>query len=297
MRKHKGQLVDTKNKYRLIDCVGCGFMHLYPLPSFKEIIVSYDKKFYGEIKPDYIKKEEHESDYWIYEYMERISLFNKLKKTKTKRLLDIGSSGGFILERARKEGWSVLGIEPAKKAIEYSKKKKLEIIEDYVENVDLQKFEPFDAIHLKYVFEHFIDPIQIGKKIKKSLKKGGILCVEVPNERNRLQMVLQKKLHKNNWWFAPPIHINYFTNVSLKNFFKKIGLKIIYEQATFPIEFFALSGDDYIGNDTIGRKTHIKRMEFERSLAIYDPKLRQELYESYAKLGIGRSLVYYAIKQ
>ena len=51
-------------------------------------------------------------------------------------------------------------------------------------------------------------------------------------------------------------------------------------------------GDDYIGNDALGRLCHGKRKTFERNLHSAGlGSLKRELYRQLGKLGIGREVV------
>lgn len=54
-------------------------------------------------------------------------------------------------------------------------------------------------------------------------------------------------------------------------------------------------GDDYVTHPEIGRGVHLKQVGFEKVLketGSYD--FKDELYSSFAKLGIGRGILVYA---
>ena len=56
-------------------------------------------------------------------------------------------------------------------------------------------------------------------------------------------------------------------------------------------------GGNYIGNDEVGKKCHIKRMNFEKSMRLNSENdLLEKLYMDFAKRGIGREVVMYAKK-
>ena len=51
---------------------------------------------------------------------------------------------------------------------------------------------------------------------KELLSPGGIICIQVPNDFNQLQLLALKKVTKKEWWVAIPDHINYFDFQSLE---------------------------------------------------------------------------------
>lgn len=122
--------------------------------------------------------------------------------------------------------------------------------------------------------------------------------VIVPNDYNPIQEILREKLGFQSYWLAPPHHINYFDYDSLEGVLKSVGFKIFQRTAMFPIDIFLLMGDNYIGNDAIGRTCHSKRKQLEINLkrgGLND--FKKELYQFLASKNIGREIVLYAQKQ
>jgi hypothetical protein len=63
------------------------------------------------------------------------------------------------------------------------------------------------------------------------------------------------------------------------------------------MEFFLLMGEDYLGNESVGRASHKKRMQFELNLNRAGLKaFRRELYQFLASRQIGREVVLFAQK-
>ena len=123
------------------------------------------------------------------------------------------------------------------------------------------------------------------------LNPGGLLCVVVPNDYNPFQHALRTACGYEPWWLAPPHHINYFNFESLSRLLINNGFEIILREATFPIDMFLLMGDNYIGNDALGRQCHGKRKEFERNLSKAGmSEIKRELYKKFAEIGIGREV-------
>ena len=72
---------------------------------------------------------------------------------------------------------------------------------------------------------------------------------------------------------------------------------VVSVETSFPIDLFLLMGDNYIGNDALGRACHAKRKTFELALARAGKSaLKQEMYRRLAQLGIGRDVFVVARK-
>ena len=109
--------------------------------------------------------------------------------------------------------------------------------------------------------------------------------------------MLRERLGKRRYWIAAPHHINYFSFDSLTRLLQRLGFAVVERDTTFPMEFFVLMGDDYIGNDAVGRGCHKKRMTFETNLMESGlASFKRDLYRFLASKGVGREVVLYAQK-
>jgi len=140
------------------------------------------------------------------------------------------------------------------------------------------------------VLEHVPDPIGMIEDMKKLLKPGGILAIFSPNDYNPMQKVL-RNLDFPPYWVVPHHHVNYFNNASMKGVLEKQGLEVIDTVATFPLEFFLLSGHDYIHEPSLGRGSHHMRTKFEETMYAQDPALLNSLYRGLATSGAGREFM------
>ena len=176
-------------------CENCKFIHVMPIPTEDNLLNLYKNEFFQKIKPDDIKKEDLESEYWKTTYDDKLfSVENFLGKLG--RFLDIGCGSGSLLLRAKELGWEVFGIEPSQIAAKHAENKGLSIIEDFFQNMDFSSLGKFDVIHMKNLLEHTSSPVKILEKCKSILSDQGILIIEVPNDFNPLQDIAQKILNK-----------------------------------------------------------------------------------------------------
>ena len=57
------------------------------------------------------------------------------------------------------------------------------------------------------------------------------------------------------------------------------------------IDMFLLMGQNYVGNDSLGRKCHQMRMSFEQNLEKAGMgELKRDLYRKLASMGLGREI-------
>jgi SAM-dependent methyltransferase len=244
-----------------------------PIPDVTEL---YTKRYHEEQKPEYFLRIKEDLEWWNSVYDERLNLFGQMLFWTRRRLLDVGSGPGYFLKRAMEKGWFAVGIEPSKVAVEYSKALGLNVIEGYFEGTK----KTYDVIHMHEVLEHVPNPKQTLELAYQSLNDGGLLCVVVPNDFNKLQ--------DGNHFIVPPWHINYFSKESLAELFYRTGFTIEDVQTSFPMELFIYMGLDYRGNDELGREVHRWRMRMEKELP---KRARQDLYKAFCDVGIGRDLM------
>ncbi len=96
------------------------------------------------------------------------------------------------------------------------------------------------------------------------------------------------------WWVVPHHHINYFNFHSMRKLLLSIGFDILESFGTFPMELFLFFGDNYVGNNKIGRECHKKRKKFELAMYKSCPELFKDFRKLLAEKGLGRELVFIA---
>ena len=294
--QHRGKIIDQVKKWKVIDCTSCRYKHTLPLPTEVELKKIYSSVYYQDEKPKYFERNVEDIKWWKTIYADRLKTVNDFIKTDNNRLLEIGSGPGLFLQYAKRNGWKVLGIEPSKEAADFARSRKLEIINEFFQNVEVKSLGKFGAIGMFEFLEHIPNPKDALKFTYNQLEKGGVVCITVPNDFNPLQEVAKKSLKLKSYWIAPPFHINYFDIDSLKTLLSKSGFKVSYVETSFPLEFYLLMGENYIGNDKLGRKIHGKRMQIDLALSAFSNDLKRQLYTHLAWLGIGRDITIYGQK-
>ncbi len=290
-KRHYGKVIESKDGYSILECEECDFKHIVPIPTEEELDKFYAKQFYSKEKPQYFKRTKEDLEWWNETYKNYYRIFENYITKDNKRLLEIGSGPGYFLKYGRDLGWDVLGIEPSVQACEYARKLDVNVIKKPFKKGGIDKYGKFDVVFMFNVLEHVPDPLIMIDDAKSLLNGDGLICIVSPNDYNPFQKILRKNLGYQPWWLVPKHHINYFDFKSITKLLEKTGFEIVELMSTFPMEFFLLSGDNYVGNDELGRKCHLKRKNFEMNLYKYGSNLVNNFYTALAKNGIGREFV------
>lgn len=300
-QEHKGPVLATANGFDVIECELCGFRHIIPIPTEEEQEEAYQHDYYSQEKPLYIEQHREDLDWWNMVYSERYEILEQHLPAgrRTFTLLDIGSGPGFFLLNGQKRGWQVKGIEPSWQAAEHSRSPLgLDVDNAFFSKETASGLGQFDAVNMSEVLEHIPDPAGLLSLVHGQLKEGGIVCIVVPNDFNPFQVTLRDYLGFKPWWVAPPHHINYFDFDSLQTLIERCGFEAIHKEATFPIDMFLLMGDNYIGNDELGRACHARRKQFEMNLMKAGKgSVKNTLFGDLANSGIGREVVLFGRKK
>jgi len=104
-----------------------------------------------------------------------------LRGEKRGRLLDVGCGNGNYLDRMKKLGWDVFGVEPDELAVKEARD--VYGLPIHAGSLDSAHFPDayFDAVTLHHVIEHILDPIGLLKECRRVLKPQGKIFVITPN--------------------------------------------------------------------------------------------------------------------
>jgi SAM-dependent methyltransferase len=296
-QNHSGVVVASANGFDVIECKECALKHIIPIPTDDELEQVYSHEYYTQEKPLYLERYHEDLEWWNTVYTQRYEILEQHLPPQQRRILDIGSGPGYFLLNGKNRGWKVKGIEPSIEAAEHSQGLGLDVENIFFSEQTAPTLGSFDAINMGEVLEHIPNPTALLKLVHAQLNVDGLVCVIVPNDFSPFQLILRDHLGFDPWWVAPPHHINYFDFKSLAGLLEKYGFEVLHQESTFPIDLFLLMGDNYIGDDELGRACHTKRMNFEKAaLLAGNNDLISKLYSAFGEIGIGREIVLYARK-
>ena len=191
-------------------------------------------KLYEEWIDPKITINEFETKYPLDYYLSNAKLIVKLiglfnKKPSELSFFDFGMGWGNWASLVRSFGVKSYGLELSEARIAHAKNIGINVI-DWK---NLSNFE-FDYINTDQVFEHIPNPRETLLYLAKSLKKGGIIRISVPNGNNIQEQLktmdwTAPKGHKNSLnTIAPLEHINCFNTKSIIKMAESTGLKWNY---------------------------------------------------------------------
>lgn len=206
----------------------CGYGQVWPRPSAREVAEFYDI-------PDYythgtVATQERPS------FLDRLRVHLAWRADRPKvvepewyrcalppwvrTVCDIGCGAGKIAIALKRAGYEVIGIEPDPAAASRLSTE-IEVLSGTAEELPaLILARRFDAIILRHVLEHCIDPVRVLKNVRKLLAPGGVLLCEVPNNE-----AIALKLSGPTWAMLDvPRHLNFFTAETLRGLMQKAGL-------------------------------------------------------------------------
>lgn len=154
----------------------------------------------------------------------RVKIYEGIIKTKCKKILEVGCGPGVFSEPMKKLKVDWKGIEINPLWIDFGKQNKLPISNEKISDIKTK----FDVVCAHQVIEHVEDPITFLDEIRNSLKRGGILHLELPNHNSFTSKMrrLSPKISYDFGFIQPPMHMRAYTNKSLSYLIENNGFKI-----------------------------------------------------------------------
>ena len=210
------RLEQSRQKFPIVRCNGCGVMRTLPEMDEKEL-----GKFYPE-------------DYWGGEPTEewlQLTQADKLRslshcKLSGGRILDVGCGAGYFLRLLDEKTWMRFGVEISPQAA-HEAAKILGERNIYIGNL-LDTFFPaasFDCLTFWSSLEHMNDPRANLVEARRIIKPGGSILIEVPNNAS------YQARHFKGDWFAidAPRHRYHFTAQILNQALQDTGFEVYYQ--------------------------------------------------------------------
>ncbi len=157
------------------------------------------------------------------------------KEIKSGKLLEVGCSGGFFLDEARKLGFDVVGTELNQEAVEYARETLKLTVYDEADLSSVDFGNRFDAIVLFNVLEHLPTPRGfLDYIIDNLLSESGVLLIEVPNIFTIQSKFFGTKNHHLSW-----AHYSYYSKKTFRFLAERVELEIIdfkFGKRIYPLE-------------------------------------------------------------
>jgi len=217
----KKKLYLSLEKYWFMKCKECGTVYQDHVPEINSLKQRYDEKYFDyEIK-------NHGNFHSLQKYtLEDIDFYRKYAPLEGKKILDIGSATGLLLNHFKSLGMEPVGIEICEESARYAREKfDVEVISKPLEEVKFEE-NSFDAVHFSHLIEHLQDPAGFLKEVYKILKPGGPIIVTTPRIDSPAY-----HLYKKDWRSAIPDHLTLFSKKTLSRLIKQTGFTIVFQES------------------------------------------------------------------
>lgn len=226
----------SQKEFELSRCTSCGFLFTSDHPDEKDIGQYYESE-------DYISHSDSGKTFLdkVYQWVRKIMVTRKRNLVINKshkalgKVLDIGCGTGHFLNEMKRSGWNTTGVEINKKAREHAVSRfGLEVI--HPDSVRSLPDKYYDCITLWHVLEHFHEPFEYFREIKRMLRPGGLVITALPNSDSF------DALHYGKHWaaFDVPRHLWHFNPATFSKFAAKAGFEVT-SLKVLPFDVFYIS--------------------------------------------------------
>jgi SAM-dependent methyltransferase len=186
-------------------------------------------------------------------------------------LLDVGCGAGMYLDLMRALGWSrTVGVDVSPRAVRQARD--VLGLEAYAGDLRAVRLPgaAFDVVSLSHTLEHVDDPVAVLAEIRRVVRPGGRVVIEVPNVRS-----LTARILRGHWLgIDTPRHLINFSPRGLETAVRAAGLQL--ESLTTPcggayrVALFSLSrarGDEHGTYTDAEHRFSVRRRVAARALA------------------------------
>lgn len=189
-------------------------------------------KIWQQVPPDYYQKGIENNflqRFWHYQKLKNVC---DLIDNNPKDVLDVGCASGWLLSEVAKNypKAQCTGIDVYKKALDYGSKnyKNLKLIEADAHKLPFSE-KSFDLIICTEVLEHVQDPKGVLQEIKRVLKPGGVVIVEMDTNNLLFRLIwFGWTRFKGRVW--KDSHLHQFNQKRIKKIIINSGLSLLKQK-------------------------------------------------------------------
>ena len=229
----------TQETFQVQTCNQCSFTLTNPRPNDDQLGKYYESN-------DYISHSNNQKGIFnrIYQMVRYHAMESKFKLinglNSNGLVLDYGCGTGEFLQEAKRQQWTVRGIEPSEKArAQAIGKLPAEVLGTLAE---VPEQEAYDVVTLFHVLEHIHSLRKTVKKIASHLKSNGYLVIAVPNPESA-----DAKHYGKDWaGYDVPRHLYHFSEKSMNIFQSEFGMELVrVEPLTYDSYYVSLLSEGY----------------------------------------------------
>lgn len=227
-RERSTKLVD--GPFTVHECASCSLVYVSPRLHGEALAKVYGEGYWKSDNPkargyaDYAR----EASLYLKTFQKRMALVRNWVAPNS-RVLDIGCAAGYFLQVMRKEGHSVLGIEPSTSIAQIARKELgdetvfVGDLDDAPESRGYRKGS-FDLVTMWDVIEHIPDPQAALRTVRQLLNKGGRLLLETQNVQSRWAKLLGRRWHH----YKHEEHLYHFDPKTMTRLLSDCGFRVVH---------------------------------------------------------------------
>lgn len=236
----------TGDTFAVVRCRRCDLGYVNPRPTAEQMKRYYPQTYYGQRHP------------FLADVMMSLRARKLRRHQADGTLLDIGCGRGDFILNCRRRGWEVAGVEQSHSPV-MALKASLGIEVYEPEHLEAIPAERFDVVTLWHVFEHLRDPAATLRQIRRTLRPGGMVLIEVPNFGG-----WQGRLGGPVWFHLDvPRHLYHFDKASLAKLLERQRLKPLRWQ-TFSLEYDTFGLAQTLLNRICAQPNHLFQLLINR---------------------------------
>jgi 2-polyprenyl-3-methyl-5-hydroxy-6-metoxy-1,4-benzoquinol methylase len=265
-------------RYQAKECSACSFVFLDPRLTADELRLLYSDEYFLHDGADF--GAHSASDYETaaikgsVKFPEILGWIRRFKPSG--EFFEIGCGMGYFMDYARKQGYSVSGIEYAELGVRTCREKfGLDVRRGSVEELAPEPGK-YDVIFMGDVLEHLIQPLEMLTKAHLMLKTTGVVALEVPSTFNsltgRFAAFGLRMLRTKKKMMLPPYHVNEFTPKTLRAIIQRAGFReAIVVQRIKPPSAITLRGSGF--EKAVKKLLHYPNYGLTKSLGVFGDRL------------------------
>jgi len=267
-----------QKQFQAKQCAHCSFVFLDPRLTPEELKLLYSDEYFLHDGADF--GAHSPSDYesaaikGSVKFPEILGWIQRYKPSG--EFFEIGCGMGYFLEFARRNGYTVSGIEYAELGVKTCQTKfGLTVQRGSFEDLPIQP-DRYDVMFMGDVLEHLVQPLDMLRKVHSMLRPTGVFAAEVPSMFNSLTgrwaIAGMRVLKTRKKIGMPPYHVNEFTPKTLRSMIERAGFKdSIIVQRIKPPSAIALRGSVF--EKVVKKVLHYPNYGLTKSLGIFGDRL------------------------
>jgi len=208
----------SQETFQIMECTQCRFLFTHPVPkdlgSYYQSVAYISHSNQTNNITDLLYKTAR-----TFTLRWKTNTIQKYTQSQTKHLLDYGCGTGAFLSHAKKQGWTISGVEPAYQPRQIATQATTVAINKSIDDLTSQQF---DAITLWHVLEHIPDLHNIIGQLATRLKNNGTIFIAVPNHNS-----FDANYYQSQWAaYDTPRHLWHFGKKDINTLLNAHQLKL-----------------------------------------------------------------------